>query len=139
MREMSPLGAFFRYKIIFVFLAEGQYLICNIYKYVQKISYFYELFDEDHLPFLSKEKNLIYLGQKKYHLSRYYKKDHIQHLKKTSYFQEPFWERSSFLLRLKNKIIFSGKRHIIFADNTRKIIYQFDFFGKNNFAEHLEK
>ena len=41
-----------------------------------------------------------------------------------------FWERSFFLLCLKNKIIFLGKRNIISPDNTRKIIFQCDFFGK---------
>ena len=61
-----------------------------------------------------------------------------EHLKKISYFQVFFWERSSFLLCLKNKIIFSGKRNI-FPDNTRKIIFQCDFFGKTSFSKHLEK
>ena len=36
-------------------------------------------------------------------------------------------------------MIFSGKRNIIFPDNTRKIIFQRDFFGKTIFSEHLEK
>ena len=36
-------------------------------------------------------------------------------------------------------MIFSGKRNIIFFDNTRKIIFQCDFFGKTIFSEHLEK
>ena len=50
-----------------------------------------------------------------------------------------YWERSSFLLHLKNKIIFSRKRNIIFPGNTRNIIFQCDFFGKTIFSEHLEK
>ena len=51
-----------------------------------------------------------------------------------------FWERSSFIFRLNNKIIFSGKRNIIFSDNTTKsIIFQCYFFGKTIFSEHLEK
>ena len=62
-----------------------------------------------------------------------------EHLKKISYFQVFFWEISSFLLCLKNKIIFSGKRNIIFPDNTRKIIFQCNFFGKTIFSKHLEK
>ena len=33
----------------------------------------------------------------------------------------------------------SGKRKIISPDNTRKIIFQCDFFGKTIFPEHLEK
>ena len=36
-------------------------------------------------------------------------------------------------------MIFSGKRNIIFPDDTRKIIFQCDFFGKIIFSEHLEK
>ena len=62
-----------------------------------------------------------------------------EHLKKISYFQVFFWERSSFLLCLKNKIIFSGKRNIIFPDNTRKIIFQCDFFGKTIFSNIWKK
>ena len=51
-----------------------------------------------------------------------------------------FWERPSFIFRLKNKIIFSGKQNLIFTDNTRKIIFPCDcFFGKTFFPEHLEK
>ena len=50
-----------------------------------------------------------------------------------------FWERSSFIFRLRGKIIFSGKRNIIFTDNTRKIIFQHDFFGKTIFSRRLEK
>ena len=62
-----------------------------------------------------------------------------EHLKKVSYFQVFFWERSSFLLCLKNNIVFSGKRNIIFPDNTRKIIFQCDFFGKTIFSKHFDK
>ena len=62
-----------------------------------------------------------------------------EHLKEISYFQVFFWERSSFLLCLKNKIIFSGKRNIIFPDNTRKIIFQCNYFGKTIFSKHLKK
>ena len=36
-------------------------------------------------------------------------------------------------------MIFSGKRNIIFPDNTRKIIFLRDFFGKIIFLEHLGK
>ena len=51
-----------------------------------------------------------------------------EHLKKISYFQVFFLEISSFLLCLKNKNIFSGKRKIIFPGNTRKIMFQHDLF-----------
>ena len=37
------------------------------------------------------------------------------------------------------KIIFSGKGNIIFPDNTRKIIFQRNFFGKTIFSGRLEK
>ena len=37
------------------------------------------------------------------------------------------------------KIIFSGKRNIIFPDNTRKIKFQCDFFGKTILSGRLEK
>ena len=50
-----------------------------------------------------------------------------------------FWERSSFIFHLKNNIEFSGKRNIIFPDDTRKIIFECDFFGKIIFSKHLEK
>ena len=36
-------------------------------------------------------------------------------------------------------IIFSGKRNIIFPDNTRKIIFQRYFFGKTIFSGRPEK
>ena len=49
-------------------------------------------------------------------------------------------KRSSFIFRLRNKIIFWGKRNIIFPHNTtRKIIIQCYFFGKTIFLEHLKK
>ena len=62
-----------------------------------------------------------------------------KHLKKTSYLQVFFWERSSFFLHLKHKIIFSGKRSIIFPDNTRKIILQCDFFWKDHLFKTFGK
>ena len=60
-------------------------------------------------------------------------------LKKISYFREFLKERSSFIFRLTRKIIFSGKRSIIFPDNTRKIIFQHNLFGKTFFSGRLEK
>ena len=50
-----------------------------------------------------------------------------------------FRERSSFILRLKNKIIFSGKPNIIFPDYIKEIILQCTFFGKIIFWGDLEK
>ena len=46
-----------------------------------------------------------------------------EHLKKTSYSHVFLWKRSSFFLRLKNKITFSGKGNIIFPYHTRKILF----------------
>ena len=39
----------------------------------------------------------------------------------------------------KVKIIFSGKRNMIFPNNTRKIIFQRDFFGNTIFSGGLEE
>ena len=50
-----------------------------------------------------------------------------------------FKERSSFIFRPTRKIIFSGKRNIIFPDNTRNIIFHRNFFGKTIFSGHPEK
>ena len=50
-----------------------------------------------------------------------------------------FQERSSFIFCLTCKIIFSGKRNIIFPDNTRKIIFRRNFFGKTIFSGRPEK
>ena len=62
----------------------------------------------------------MFSGKRKYHLSRYYKKDHFQgrifwkdHLfrifEENIIFPGIFWEISSFLLCLKNKIYFREK------------------------------
>ena len=50
-----------------------------------------------------------------------------------------FWEISSFIVRLRCQIIFLGKRNMVFPDNTRKIIFQRNFFGKIIFSGRLEK
>ena len=51
-----------------------------------------------------------------------------------------FFEKDhlSFILS-KEKIIFLLKRNIIFPDNTKKIIFQRNFFGKTIISKHLEK
>ena len=59
------------------------------------------------------------------------------HLKIMPYFHV-FVLKSSFIFRLTNKMILSGKRSITFRDNTRNIIFQRDFFEKAIFSEHLE-
>ena len=51
-----------------------------------------------------------------------------------------FWERSSFIFRLKNKAIFSGKINTIFPDITaRKIIFQCYFFWKGHLLRTFEE
>ena len=65
-------------------------------------------------------------------------KDHLsEKLKKISYFRVFF--KKLIFFRLTCKIIFSGKRNITFLDNTRKIIFQHNFFGKTIFSGRLEK
>ena len=49
-----------------------------------------------------------------------------------------FSEISSFIFRLKIKIIFSGKNSF-FPDNTKNIIFQQIYLEKMNFSEYLEK
>ena len=100
--------------------------------------------------FLPKEKKNVF-DKKKYHLSRWYRKGHVPAwpcLRRPS-FQKVwrkyhisvyrFWERLAFIFRLRCKIIFFGKRNIVFPDNTRKIIFQRDFFGNTIFSGRLEK
>ena len=50
-----------------------------------------------------------------------------------------FWERSSFIFRLRCKIMFSGKRNIIFPDNTRKVIFQRNFLERPSFQDVWKK
>ena len=58
-------------------------------------------------------------------------------LKKISYFR--YFLRKIIFHFPSNASIFSGKRNIIFPNNTRKIIFQRNFFGKTIFSERLEK
>ena len=58
---------------------------------------------------------------------------------KKIYFRVFFKERSAFIFHLRCKIIFSEKRNIIFPNNTRKIIFQRNFFGKTIFSGRPEK
>ena len=55
----------------------------------------------------------------------------LTNIQKMSYFHVFFWEIWSFILQLKNKIIFMGKRNI-FPDNTRKFIFQCNVFWKDH-------
>ena len=149
MPEMSPLGLFFRG--IFVFLPGGQCHACNAYAYIQKISHFHAFLIKIiffHFPlkkiisYFQEKRNTIFPDITKKIMFRrqtFGKTIFSEHLKKISYFQVFFLEISSFLLCLKNKNIFSGKRKIIFPGNTRKIMFQRDFFGNTIFLEHLQR
>ena len=146
---MSSLGAFFGKRSSLLFWQKGNFIFVEkrnaTFTNIQKTSYLH--------VFFSPVKKYSIFGKKKCHLSSWYKKDHIpvqffwkDHLFRT--FEENiifpciFWERSSFIFRPKYKVIFSGKRNIIFPDNKRrKIIYQYYFFvvEKTIFSEHLKK
>ena len=117
---------------------------------MQKISYFHVYFEKDHLSFSVQRKNIMFWG-KKYHLlssdntrkiifqCNFFEKTlFLKDLKKILYFHV-FEERSSFMICLKNKIIFLEKRNIIFPNNTRNIIIQCNFLGKTIFSGRLEK
>ena len=67
------------------------------------------------------------------------KRPSFQNVWKNITFPCIFLRRSSFIFRLRGKIIFSRKRNIIFLDNTGKVIFQRDFFGKTIFSGSLEK
>ena len=101
---------------------------------------------EDHLCLFCQKVNIVFFTfihiYRKYHSFMYLWRKIIFHLeilffqniwRKYHIFMYYFWERSPFIFHLKNKIIFSGKRDTIFPDNTRKIIFQCDFFGKTIF------
>ena len=67
---------------------------------LEKISYF----REKEMPFFLK------IQERSYSSAIFFgKTTFLEHLKKI-YLQAFFWERSSFIFRLKNKIIFSGKK-----------------------------
>ena len=67
-------------------------------------------------------------------------KDHLfRRFEENITFPQNFKERSSFIFRPRCKIIFSGKRIIIFLDNTRKIKFQRNFVGKTIFSGRLGK
>ena len=60
-------------------------------------------------------------------------------LKKISYFRVFFWKRSSFIFRLRCKIISSGKRNIIFPDNTRRSYSSAIFLERPSFQDVRKK
>ena len=128
-----------------IFLARGTWNILNRKYHVS-------------VYFLRKVISLIFYPGKKYHVfaktiprsqivqERSYpsvilfeKTIFSEHLKKISYFHVIFLRKIIFHFPSGGKIIFLGKRNIIFPDNTRKIIFQRNFFGKTIFSGRLEK
>ena len=143
MSEMSSLGVFFGRRSSLLF---WQRVISCLYEntvfmeYTENIIFPCIFLRKIIFSFSVHRENILFWG-KKSHLS-WYKEDHIprrvfwkDHLfrtfKENIIFPCIFWKRSSFIFRLKYKIIFSN--------NTKKIIFQCDFFGKTILSEHLEK
>ena len=134
---MSNLGVFFWDKGIFFFQEGGVMLVLPtpIYRkyhistrFLIKIIFFH-FPPKEKISYFLEKRNTIFpdITKKIVFRCEFLGKTILsEYLKKISYFQVYFWERSSFLLCLKNKITFSGKRNIIFPDNTRKIIFQCD-------------
>ena len=92
--------------------------------------------------FLPKQKISFQILQKRSYSSEisFFWKYHLFKTFEENIFPCIFFEKgSSLLLRIKNKIIFSGKWNIIFLDSTGRIIFQCGCFGKTIFSEHLEK
>ena len=52
-----------RMSVIFKCIFSGEYHICNIYTYIQKISYFHVFLEKDHLSFSVQRKNIIFSGK----------------------------------------------------------------------------
>ena len=125
MPKMSPLGVFSVARVSLLFCQKGNVTPVTSTHIPRKYHFPMRfLIKTIFFHFRPKEKK-IFSGRKKYHLSRYYKKDHVQvrffwkdHLfrtfEKSIIFPGIFWEKSSFLSCLKNKIIFLGKRNILF-------------------------
>ena len=61
-----------------------------------------------------------------------------ENLQKISCFHVYFWERSSFVFRLKNKIIFLGKRNITLLITQERSYSSTIFFWKTTSPENLQ-
>ena len=144
-------SSIFPEKIIFGFLKERYFHICRkkilSSPNIQKTSYLHVFCVKDYLSFSLRRKNIIFSGKRNaifpddrrkiiFQCNFFRRTIFSEDLKNISYVHVFFWERSPFTFRLE-KNIFSGKRNIIFPDDTRKIIFQYNFFRIIIFKEHL--
>ena len=117
---------------------------------IQKTSYFHVFFEKGHLSFSVRRKNTIFSGKRNtifpddrrkiiFQCDFFGKTIFSEHLRKTSYFHVFFWKRSSSIFCLKNNIIFSRERNIIFRDDTRKIMFQCVFLKRSSFQNIWKK
>ena len=149
LERQSPSGVFLRDKIIFDFFWQGaRRSVCNTRTCAQKISYFYVFLEKDRLSLSSQGKICFRKKKTSFQIIQerscpgevpFERTIFSEHLKKISYFRVFFWERSSFIFRLRGKIIFSGKRNIIFPNNTKKIIFPNNLLRKPIFSGLLKK
>ena len=153
---MSYLGVFFEKRPSLLFWRKGNFIFVGkrntTFINIQKTSYFHVFFAKYHPSFSVRKKNIRFSGKINaifphdirkiiFQCNFFGKTIFSEHLKNISYSMFCFFfsERSSFIFRLKNKIIFSVKRNINLTDDTRKTIFQCNFFGKSIISEHLEK
>ena len=151
--EIPSLSVFNREKFIFAFWWKGNTTPVGksgnfLKKYTKKIFPFFFFWEV--WPFIfCLRSNIIFLGKRNMIFRNNVKEAVAQcnffgktifseSLHKISNLHE-LEERSSFIFRLKNKIIFSKKRNIIFNDNTRKISPQRCPTGKTIFSKRPEK
>ena len=90
----------------------------------------------DHLRFSWQKGNIIFLGKRKFELYRIYRKYHV-----SMYFLKrviPHFPSKEKISYFRGKEL-SGKRNTIFLDNTRKIIFQCNFFLKDHLFRTFEK
>ena len=93
-------------------------------KLKQEIFCFRVFLEKGHPSLVFRPGKKYYVFRKKYHLFRWYRKDHI------FIFPCIFLRKIIFHFPPGSKIIFSGKRKIIFPGNRRKIKFRFNFSGK---------
>ena len=137
-------------KIIFAFLRKGSFTFVGkeipSLRNIQK-TYFHVFFEKDHLSFSVRRKNIIFLGKRNaifpddrrkviFQCDFFGKTIFSEHLKNISYFHVFFWERSSFIFRLKNKIIFSGKSFLMIRE---KLYSSVIFLEKSTFQNIWKK